>query len=594
MVKKLHIDGYLIVLLCVLGIVYGSTMNHSIGFTDSGELATVCYTLSIAHPTGYPLFTLLGRCISMIPSGMRLIVQLNALAVLLVISALVVFYYTIRNGIEKLEGKRKSEEWLIRSSAFIGVCILAFSSTVWSQSTNIEVYSLHFFFISLIMYGIQKAINSENQSEAIRYLLLTIYVVGLSFSNHMTTILVIPGLIYLLYKERKQWNIRRLNIVASIVLLFGISLSLYLYLPIRASQRPPLTWGNPTSIERFLWHVSGKQYRVWMFEGWDVAQHQLDRFGKNFHNEFFLPLLFFVGIGCVAMWKKKRSYFWFLLILFLSTIFYSVNYDIFDIEPYYLLAYLVVAYFCTIGLFVSLKFLMKQWKMPKVVLLIFGLLLPFAQWSYHKENVDESKNNAAELFAVKTMNELPPNAVVISGLWDYFISPSLYLQNVEKFRTDILAIDFHLLKNRVWYYEQLRNKAPWLAQKCDGSISQFMEELQKFEHNQPYVPAIIQQRWEKLLEDIVLKSLEEGRPVFVDVRVEGEFTRALQRVPWGMTVRIINSTDALQYRMMKYSLGNVQPKGIVGRDLMNYCQEMMRWTRRWCEIYPQAIAIEDK
>ena len=46
--------------------VYLLTMMPDIGFTDSGELAAVAHTLGIAHPTGYPLYTILSHVWSVI------------------------------------------------------------------------------------------------------------------------------------------------------------------------------------------------------------------------------------------------------------------------------------------------------------------------------------------------------------------------------------------------------------------------------------------------------------------------------------------------------------------------------------------------
>lgn len=48
-------------------VVYLFTMSRSIPYIDGGELTTVLWTLGIAHPTGYPLFTLLGYAFVHIP-----------------------------------------------------------------------------------------------------------------------------------------------------------------------------------------------------------------------------------------------------------------------------------------------------------------------------------------------------------------------------------------------------------------------------------------------------------------------------------------------------------------------------------------------
>src|SRR5260370_5500864 len=42
-------------------IAYLRTMSHGLEFMDTGEFQTVTYVLGIAHPTGYPLYTIVGK-----------------------------------------------------------------------------------------------------------------------------------------------------------------------------------------------------------------------------------------------------------------------------------------------------------------------------------------------------------------------------------------------------------------------------------------------------------------------------------------------------------------------------------------------------
>src|SRR5690606_41831370 len=48
-------------------IIYLTTLAPTVVKIDSGELAAVQSTLGIAHPTGYPLFTIIGYIFSLIP-----------------------------------------------------------------------------------------------------------------------------------------------------------------------------------------------------------------------------------------------------------------------------------------------------------------------------------------------------------------------------------------------------------------------------------------------------------------------------------------------------------------------------------------------
>ncbi|PIV53793.1 MAG: hypothetical protein COS17_01985, partial [Elusimicrobia bacterium CG02_land_8_20_14_3_00_37_13] len=51
--------------------VYLYTMFPTIApYRDAGEMATVIHTLSVAHPPGYPLYTLIGKIfVLLIPFG---------------------------------------------------------------------------------------------------------------------------------------------------------------------------------------------------------------------------------------------------------------------------------------------------------------------------------------------------------------------------------------------------------------------------------------------------------------------------------------------------------------------------------------------
>src|SRR5271169_6231776 len=73
-------------------IVYIATLCPTLNFIDSGELATDAYTLGIAHPSGYPMFTMVEWIFSHLPLGLRIIYQLNVLAAIFCAAALFFFF----------------------------------------------------------------------------------------------------------------------------------------------------------------------------------------------------------------------------------------------------------------------------------------------------------------------------------------------------------------------------------------------------------------------------------------------------------------------------------------------------------------------
>jgi hypothetical protein len=123
-------------------------------------------------------------------------------------------------------------------------------------------------------------------------------------------------------------------------LFIVVLVAIYSYLPIRASQNPILNWGNPLDWERILRHVSGKQYQVWLFSSFDSAGKQFSHFWSILPLEYFLSLLLAV-VGLFISIFKARKLAWFILITFVFTVLYSINYDIHDIDSYFLLAFII-------------------------------------------------------------------------------------------------------------------------------------------------------------------------------------------------------------------------------------------------------------
>src|SRR5258707_11494421 len=50
-------------------VVYSRTLAPSVPTGDSGELITVAWVLGIAHPPGYPLFSMVGHLFTLLPFG---------------------------------------------------------------------------------------------------------------------------------------------------------------------------------------------------------------------------------------------------------------------------------------------------------------------------------------------------------------------------------------------------------------------------------------------------------------------------------------------------------------------------------------------
>ena len=568
--------------------VYITTLSNSVGFTDSGELATVVCTLGIAHPTGYPLFTLLGRCWMMLPFPLEEIVSLNLFSAFLVSIAVGLFFKTtlvIRRASSlfhlNLRLRNKSSDTHFFFSSAIASLTLGFSTTFWSQSAQFDVFALHLVLVILATWtfiaGLEEQVNVRHHIS--RKLILFAFIFGFSFSNHMTTILLVPGFLWL-YFNTFGFGKESLLRILKIIPFFILGLSIYLYLPIRSVVHPLLDWGHPVTFERLLWHVSGKQYRIWMFSGWDVIQKQSKYYLTNFSSEFNIFALIFVIIGLLKLWTQSKRLFIFFFLLFLTTVFYSVNYDIFDIETYFLLSYLIVGWIIAQGINATLEIIEDRKLWISTIVMIIIMIVPIIQFMNNWEYVNQTKNYLPQQFVHNSFNDLLPNAVVLATQWDYFISPSLYYQFIRNERRDITIIDKSLLQNRSWYFTQLEYQVPWLFDRIDESARVFLGELYKFEHNKPFNFTVIQACWQNLLSDIIKKSIPD-HPVYVDARIEQEFPHEYLRNPAGFFIQLKNEVDTVGYRSVNSSFKPRNRNHPVVKDFEQYYITMLLYNAEW-------------
>jgi len=508
---------------------YYTTLSPSVGFIDSGELATVAITLGIAHPTGYPLFTMLGRLFSILPIAGEEIVRLNLLSAVLTSLALVVFYYVIT---ELLDRGKMEDRTSILISSFTASLFLGFSKTFWFQGVAVEVYSLHLLLICLILLLFVKAVKTNEA----RWWLLFAFSVGASFTNHLTTVLLAPALLYWFFAEQGV-NKNAFKNIAKLSIPFMAGLSIYLYLPIRSAQQPLLNWGDPQTFEKFWWHFTGKQFRVFMFSSTDAAKKQLNYFFENLPNEFFFVVLAFAVVGCFILLFTDKKKFVFTGLLFVSCIAYSINYDIHDIDSYFLLAFIAIAIFSAFG--IQKIYLRFEKPITKSMVMILLIIIVSVQCIESRKKVNQSENYLVEDYTKNILLNLPQNSIVLSYQWDYFVASSYYYQYVKNIRKDVVVLDKELFR-RSWYIPQLENHYPELMRKSKIEAQLFQQELFKFEHELPYDFAAIEGRYTALLKSFMDKN--ESLVFYITPEIEPQYTLGYYRVPEGFLFRIRKDT----------------------------------------------------
>ncbi|OQY70103.1 MAG: hypothetical protein B6D45_11805 [Ignavibacteriales bacterium UTCHB3] len=454
-----------------------------------------------------------------------------------------------------------------------GGLILGFSKTFWFQSTSVEVYSLHLALISAALYTLIRAyvgvrakkdslasqlveggssdfsggnrINSGlfNVNSPIAGWLLFAFVLALAFSNHLTTILIIPATALLFFLrfgfKREGW----ITLVKMLALFFPVLILIYLYLPIRAEMKPLLNWGNPTDLEHFMRHFLGKQYQVWLFSSSQAAAKNFGNFFKGLPGEFYLSLIP-VLLGVFYLWVRSGRLLVFALLLIFGTVLYSINYDIVDLDSYFLLAYFGLALLAVFGL----QFIYEKGRNFAGTAVAFAALVLVQVGALYAET-NQSNNLIFEQYTKEILDKSPKHSIILSYQWDFWLSASYYFQFVEGQRKDVVVVDKELLR-RSWYYGQLETCYPSFLSSFRREAEIFKKEVVPFEREIPYDGMVIDRAYRNVISAILLNNLKD-KPVFIGPELvdkelanrEIELPDSLQLVPYMFMYRLSDSKD---------------------------------------------------
>ena len=167
--------------LVTLGL-YLSTLAPSVAtiFDDSLELQLACHQLAIIHPTGYPLYALLGKLFTFLPFR-DVAYRVNLLSAVAAAWAVTLVYLGLRAIARR------------RLVAALGALALAVSPAFWSQAVIAEVYALNAAFTALAILSVLRWAESPGTNRS--WLLLMALAMGLGLAHHRMIVLMAPALV---------------------------------------------------------------------------------------------------------------------------------------------------------------------------------------------------------------------------------------------------------------------------------------------------------------------------------------------------------------------------------------------------------------
>ncbi|MBC7224841.1 MAG: DUF2723 domain-containing protein, partial [Anaerolineae bacterium] len=332
----------------VLGALYVRTLAPTVLAADGGEFQFAAYLAGIAHPTGYPLYLMLGWAWShVLPIGDPAY-RMNLFSALWAALAVGALYLLARYALHQLRILSISP-LLSRPVAALAAVTFGVSRIFWSQAVAAEVYSLHAFWTAAILLLALAWGAAAGQARA-RLATGLALAVGLALTHHGTTVLLLPGLAAFCWLQGasprglSRWR------VAQLLACLVLPQLLYLYIPLRAPHTPYLTlpWdpgGAPIHLYENTWQGFwdfrlGKMFAGELRLGPESGQ-RLAATGA-FLLEQFTPAgvaLGLVGLLTLA-WKRALGLLALTLTLYLAQAAFNLLYQIGDIEVFYIPTYL--------------------------------------------------------------------------------------------------------------------------------------------------------------------------------------------------------------------------------------------------------------
>jgi hypothetical protein len=432
---------------------------------DGGDLLAAALTGGVPHPTGYPTYQLLLRLAISLYAGepARAGAWLSALCAA---AAVALLTDLARRGVATAENRSPR---LAAVAAVVAGMTWAVSPLLWGQAVIVEVYALNALFCVAILWLLWRwAEDVEAGGSGTGWLALAGTAFGLGLGNHLTLALVLPGAVYWMrVKGRGHTNVRRGMVLAALFTLAGMLV--YAYLPLAASQRPPINWGDPVTPDRFLWVVTGRLYAPLAF-GLPLAELPARLAGwATATVTQFMP--WGLAIALLGLWqldRRRRDWWGATALIWLAFTIYATGYNSTDSDAYLLPAFAVMALWLAEGVAALLERVRRPtWLAATATIALALALVAVPACVRLVEAESSSRHPEADAFWRSALREAEPNAVILTA-GDARTFALWYAIYGLKERPDVAVVNANLYGFE-WYRRTLAETHPDLLPSEDGA-----------------------------------------------------------------------------------------------------------------------------
>jgi len=221
----------------IAAVVYCLTIEPTASFWDCPEFISTGYKLEVGHPPGAPFFMLTANLFTQFVSDPSQVAKMvNIMSALLSATTILFLFWTITHLVRKLilkdwDSLTPAKLIAIEASGLVGALIYAFSDTFWFSAVEGEVYAYSSAFTAIVFWLILKWEDHADEPHSDRWLVLIMYMTGLSIGVHLLNLLCIPAIVLVfVYRRYPQVELRG-SLVALIISFVLIAAVLYGVVP---------------------------------------------------------------------------------------------------------------------------------------------------------------------------------------------------------------------------------------------------------------------------------------------------------------------------------------------------------------------------
>ncbi|HEU5197444.1 MAG TPA: DUF2723 domain-containing protein, partial [Methylomirabilota bacterium] len=476
---------------------YLRTLSPTVNGGDSGEFITVAWVLGVAHPSGYPLHTLLAKVMTLLPLG-SVAWRVSLLSALCSAGAAVLLF----RAVVLLSGDL--------AAGLLAAGLFAFAPLIWPYAITAEVFALNNLFAAGLLAWSARALRETAAGPApLRTLYLAAFWMGLGLSNHHTLVFyAVPfGLLLMALAGRR---LLRLKTAAALLGCAAAGFLPYLYLPLSALRPTAVSWGDTATWSGFLTHFFRREYGTFRLADETVgsAGSVWARLALFVHATARATLFAIAPLGVAALAVLRRAgparrfvLFWLGALAFYVVVFCAlanVRLDdplhVFMQERFWQQGLVVLAALAGVGLAEIGR--AAGWRVWRWAGWPLALAVPVLLVVLHLPAMRTHGNTLVRDYGEALLRSVPPDGLLlVSG--DDLIGSVRYLQHVERLRPDVRALPTGLVP-LPWFRTLAAATIPDLVLPPGGfTFRQFLDV------NLPRRPVVIANRmpWLRTLEE---------------------------------------------------------------------------------------------